>query len=104
MDLADEICATFIVSTTGDGENPDSMKVPPSKSKLIGKEFWKVLLNKNIPTDFLEDLSFAVFGLGDSKYDKYASMLSVIDIGSTFRRRNFNEGYCNSAHTKYYQK
>jgi sulfite reductase alpha subunit-like flavoprotein len=50
----------FIVSTTGDGENPDSMK-----------GFWKILLNRNIPLDFLEDVSFAVLGLGDTKYDKY---------------------------------
>ena len=50
----------FIVSTTGDGENPDSMK-----------GFWRVLLRRNIPSDFLEGVSFAVLGLGDSKYDKY---------------------------------
>jgi sulfite reductase alpha subunit-like flavoprotein len=29
------------------------------------------LLNRHIPPDFLEDLSFAIFGLGDSKYDKF---------------------------------
>jgi sulfite reductase alpha subunit-like flavoprotein len=54
----------FIVSTTGDGENPDSMK-----------GFWKILLNRNIPLDFLEDVSFAVLGLGDTKYDKYRPLI-----------------------------
>ena len=36
----------------------------------LWQHFWKLLLNRNIPSDFLEDMSFAVFGLGDSKYDK----------------------------------
>jgi hypothetical protein len=35
------------------------------------KAFWKMLLNRNIPLDFLEDVCFAILGLGDTKYDKY---------------------------------
>lgn len=33
IDLAEEPCVVFIVSTTGDGENPDSMKAS-SRSKV----------------------------------------------------------------------
>ena len=39
------------------------------------KGFWKILLNRNIPLDFLEDVSFAVLGLGDTKYDKYRPLI-----------------------------
>jgi len=60
LSLPDESYVVFLISTTGDGENPDSMK-----------PFWKLLLNRDIPPDFLDGVAFAVFGLGDSKYDKF---------------------------------
>ena len=50
----------FIVSTTGDGDVPTSMV-----------SFWQFLLRKSLPADSLEGVSVAVFGLGDSGYDKY---------------------------------
>ncbi|KAJ2610636.1 NAPDH-dependent diflavin reductase [Coemansia sp. RSA 1365] len=50
----------FVCSTTGQGEEPDNMK-----------RFWRFLLRKSIPHDALDGLSFAVFGLGDSSYQKY---------------------------------
>ncbi|KAJ2321537.1 NAPDH-dependent diflavin reductase [Coemansia sp. Cherry 401B] len=50
----------FVCSTTGQGEEPDNMR-----------KFWRFLLRKSIPHDALSGLSFAVFGLGDSSYQKF---------------------------------
>ena len=52
--------AIFIVSTTGQGEPPDSMK-----------KFWRALMNKHLPVSLFAELNFTVFGLGDSTYDNY---------------------------------
>ena len=58
--LIDEQFAIFVVSTTGQGEEPDNMV-----------KFWKFLLRKNLPSDSLCGLNFAVLGLGDSRYPKF---------------------------------
>ena len=50
----------FIVSTTGDGEMPQSMK-----------SFWNFLAIKDLPKDSLKAVRFSVFGLGDSSYSKF---------------------------------
>lgn len=50
----------FVVSTTGQGDTPDSMK-----------GFWKFLLQRNLGRSWLEGVHYAVFGLGDSGYQKY---------------------------------
>ncbi|OLY77720.1 NADPH-dependent diflavin oxidoreductase 1, partial [Smittium mucronatum] len=50
----------FVCSTTGVGDEPDTMK-----------EFWKLLLRKSLPRNLLTHLRYAVFGLGDSSYEKY---------------------------------
>ena len=50
----------FIVSTTGDGEIPSNMQM-----------FWKFLLRKAIAANVLQSLKFAIFGLGDSSYEKF---------------------------------
>ena len=50
----------FIVSTTGDGEVPETMK-----------NAWKFLLRSDLPTTSLKQLKFTVFGLGDSSYKLY---------------------------------
>ena len=52
--------AIFVCSTTGQGDEPDNMKV-----------FWKFLLRKNLPSNSLESMKFGVLGLGDSSYQKY---------------------------------
>ncbi|XP_025834407.1 NADPH-dependent diflavin oxidoreductase 1 isoform X2 [Agrilus planipennis] len=59
-DLIAEKCVIFVCSTTGQGEEPDNMKM-----------FWKFLLRKNLPLDSLSNLKFAVLGLGDSSYAKF---------------------------------
>lgn len=35
------------------------------------KSFWKFLLRRSLPPNFLSSLSFAVIGLGDSSYQKF---------------------------------
>ncbi|KAJ2828379.1 NAPDH-dependent diflavin reductase [Coemansia furcata] len=50
----------FVCSTTGQGEEPDNMR-----------RFWRFLLRKSLPHDALSSLDFAVFGLGDSSYQKF---------------------------------
>jgi sulfite reductase alpha subunit-like flavoprotein len=32
---------------------------------------WKTLLRADLPSDLFDDLSFAVFGLGDTGYEKF---------------------------------
>ncbi|RZC41878.1 NADPH-dependent diflavin oxidoreductase 1, partial [Asbolus verrucosus] len=60
VELISEKCVIFVCATTGQGEEPDNMKL-----------FWKFLLRKNLPTDSLINLKFAVLGLGDSSYTKF---------------------------------
>mmetsp|Transcript_2419 Transcript_2419/g.7230 ORF Transcript_2419/g.7230 Transcript_2419/m.7230 type:complete len:591 (+) Transcript_2419:97-1869(+) len=47
----------FIISTTGDGEVPEEMRV-----------FWRALLKKSIPKNAMLSVEFAVLGLGDTSY------------------------------------
>ncbi len=58
--LPEESLVIFIVSTTGDGDLPVSMK-----------SFWNFLMRKSHSTSSLIGLQFSVFGLGDSSYDKF---------------------------------
>jgi sulfite reductase alpha subunit-like flavoprotein len=60
MKLPSEHFSVFITATSGDGEPPTSMK-----------KFWNFLLRKSLASDSLAGLRHAVFGLGDSSYDKY---------------------------------
>lgn len=56
------------MSTTGSGVEPRAMT-----------PMWNMLLSASLPPDLFEDLSFAVFGLGDTSYEKFcwpAKMLS----------------------------
>lgn len=57
-----EECETvlFICSTTGEGEEP-----------LCMRKFSKFLLRADLPSDLLSFMQFAVFGLGDSSYEKF---------------------------------
>ncbi|XP_031491306.1 NADPH-dependent diflavin oxidoreductase 1 [Nymphaea colorata] len=66
--LSDEKAVFFVVSTTGQGDTPDSMK-----------EFWKYLLQRNLSTQWLEGVCYAVFGLGDSGYQKYNMVAKKLD-------------------------
>ncbi|XP_059146403.1 NADPH-dependent diflavin oxidoreductase 1-like [Physella acuta] len=58
--LINEKLVVFVCSTTGQGDPPDNMRL-----------FWKFLLRKDLPSTSLNQLQFAVLGLGDSSYLKY---------------------------------
>jgi sulfite reductase alpha subunit-like flavoprotein len=58
--LPSEEAVVFVVSTTGDGEVPHSMKA-----------LWAFILQRNLPASSLSGVRTAVFGLGDSAYEKY---------------------------------
>lgn len=88
--LPSERFVVFVVSTTGQGDPPDSMKVLGMWSVWFGRiyvsdlligfwfscfwawqGFWRYLLKKNLGARWLEGVRYAVFGLGDSGYQKY---------------------------------
>ncbi|KAB1209832.1 NADPH-dependent diflavin oxidoreductase 1 [Morella rubra] len=59
----------FVVSTTGQGDTPDPMKVV----------FWRFLLQRHLSKDWLEGVCYGVFGLGDSGYQKYNFVAKKLD-------------------------
>ncbi|SPQ94133.1 unnamed protein product (mitochondrion) [Plasmodiophora brassicae] len=66
----------FVASTTGQGVAPDNM------SRL-----WRSLLSKRLPSNHLEHMRFAVFGLGDSSYPIYNAVARrlfqrLLDLGA----------------------
>lgn len=66
--LPHEDTVIFVVSTTGQGDTPDSMKV-----------FWRFLLQRNLSKHWLEGVRYALFGLGDSGYQKYNFVAKKLD-------------------------
>ncbi|XP_022756083.1 NADPH-dependent diflavin oxidoreductase 1 isoform X2 [Durio zibethinus] len=66
--LPEEDAVIFVVSTTGQGDTPDSMKV-----------FWRFLLQRNLGSHWLDGVHYAVFGLGDSGYQKYNFVAKRLD-------------------------
>lgn len=66
--LPDQEIVIFVVSTTGQGDNPDSIKM-----------FWKFLLQRNLSQNWLSRVNYAVFGLGDSSYQKYNFVAKKLD-------------------------
>ncbi|XP_050227357.1 NADPH-dependent diflavin oxidoreductase 1 isoform X2 [Mercurialis annua] len=66
--LPHEDAVIFVVSTTGQGDTPDSMK-----------GFWRFLLRKNLSKQWLEGVHYAVFGLGDSGYQKFNFVAKKLD-------------------------
>lgn len=58
--LFEECYIIFVVSTTGQGTEPQNMN-----------HFWRSLRQANLPADLFGGLQFTVFGLGDSSYPKY---------------------------------
>ncbi|KAM0793619.1 hypothetical protein ACM66B_001052 [Microbotryomycetes sp. NB124-2] len=60
LELLEIQLVVFVLPTTGNGTPPASF-VP----------LWTALLHPQLPSDFLEELNYAVFALGDSSYAKY---------------------------------
>lgn len=63
-----ERAVIFVASTTGQGDAPDTMKA-----------FWRFLLQKSLFRKWLEGVNYAVFGLGDSGYQKYNFVAKKLD-------------------------
>lgn len=59
-DFIKESLVVVVCATTGQGEEPDNMK-----------QFWRFLLRKNLPSNSLTGMKYAVVGLGDSSYQKF---------------------------------
>jgi sulfite reductase alpha subunit-like flavoprotein len=49
----------FIVSTTGDGEEPENMR-----------QFWRLIMRKSL-SSVLSHIHYGLIGLGDSTYPKF---------------------------------
>ncbi|XP_017790394.1 PREDICTED: NADPH-dependent diflavin oxidoreductase 1, partial [Habropoda laboriosa] len=60
QNLNSENIIVFVVATTGQGDPPNNMR-----------QFWRLLLRKNLPTTLLIDLKYGILGLGDSSYQKF---------------------------------
>jgi sulfite reductase alpha subunit-like flavoprotein len=58
--IFEEDLVVFVCSTTGQGTQPQNMI-----------KFWNGLKRANLPTDFIDNVRFTVFGLGDSSYPKF---------------------------------
>jgi len=58
--LPTESLVVYVVSTTGQGEEPDNMKA-----------FWRLLCRKSLPANSLSSQKYGVLGLGDSGYPKF---------------------------------
>ncbi|XP_072030751.1 methionine synthase reductase-like [Amphiura filiformis] len=58
--LEKEACMVMVVSTTGDGEPPET-----------ATKFWRRLKKKTLPGDHLAHLNYAILGLGDSNYNNF---------------------------------
>ena len=58
--LARQDLVLFLISTTGQGELPDN-----------ARQFWRNLLRKKLPGDWLDRVEFGVFCLGDSTYPQF---------------------------------
>ncbi|KAF8322810.1 riboflavin synthase domain-like protein [Cantharellus anzutake] len=58
--LLEEDVVIFVCSTTGNGDEPHEMT-----------SFWKQLLRVDLTPDMFEHLDIAVFGLGDSSYERF---------------------------------
>ncbi|BBN18381.1 hypothetical protein MPTK1_8g02140 [Marchantia polymorpha subsp. ruderalis] len=66
--LPSEENVIIVASTCGQGDPPAAMKV-----------FWRQLLRKSLGQDWLEGMHYAVFGLGDSGYQKYNLVAKKLD-------------------------
>ncbi|GJP41312.1 hypothetical protein CLOM_g978 [Closterium sp. NIES-68] len=67
-ELPGEAVVVLVVATTGQGEVPGSMK-----------RFWRYLLRRSLPRDWLRGTCYAVFGLGDSAYQLFNAAAKKLD-------------------------
>ncbi|XP_028403678.1 methionine synthase reductase-like [Dendronephthya gigantea] len=72
-----EKCVVFVVSTTGDGEPPDTVT-----------KFWRRLRKKTLGSTFLKGLHYTLLGLGDTNYTNFCNCSKnlnsrLLDLGAT---------------------
>ncbi|XP_062519826.1 methionine synthase reductase-like isoform X2 [Corticium candelabrum] len=77
FEIEKESVVVFIVSTTGDGDPPDT-----------AQKFWRCLKNQSLSKSYLKHLKFALLGLGDSNYTNFCNfsrMLGrrLLELGAT---------------------
>lgn len=63
FDLPKEPVVVIVVSTTGDGEAPDTVS-----------KFWRKLKKKTVPNDYLTGVQYGLLGLGDTNYNNFCNM------------------------------
>ena len=59
LSLSEYSIVIVAISTIGQGNLP-----------VNARQFWKSLLRRKLPPDYLKDVQFTTFGLGDSSYPK----------------------------------
>lgn len=57
----------FVCSTTGHGQEPENMRI-----------FYNFIRRRDLPADCLQKLSFAVFGMGDSSYERFNYVSKIL--------------------------
>uniref|UniRef100_A0A1X7VBA2 Methionine synthase reductase n=1 Tax=Amphimedon queenslandica TaxID=400682 RepID=A0A1X7VBA2_AMPQE len=68
FDLSKEPVAVIVVSTTGEGEPPDTVN-----------RFWRKLKRSTQPQGLLKDLQYALLGLGDTNYTNFCNMGKMLN-------------------------
>ncbi|KAG2313976.1 hypothetical protein Bca52824_017098 [Brassica carinata] len=116
--LPHEEAVVFVVSTIGQGDSPDFLRVlEVSSSKKLGKllvattslcSVWARVLevssSKKLGKLWLQRLRFAVFGLGDSGYQKYnvsSSASSCFAVFTKLEKMTMNGRGSTEAHQQY---
>jgi len=66
--IQEERSVVFVVSTTGDGEPPDTVR-----------KFYRRIHKKTLPSNYLENLRFAFLALGDSNYTNFCNCGKTIE-------------------------
>lgn len=71
VDIVDEECILFLLSTAGEGNPPHA-----------ARPFYQSLM-LSYPTDVFDGLTYAVFGFGDSRYEKFNYVARTVDARLT---------------------
>ncbi|XP_071156703.1 methionine synthase reductase-like isoform X2 [Mytilus edulis] len=83
-----EHCIVIVTSTTGDGEPPDT-----------AQKFVRRLKKKTLPSNHLENLNYALLGLGDSNYTNFCNNGKTIDrrLEQLGAKRFYESGWADDA-------